>query len=123
MGFGKFRPTRSVFYSLGPGLGKRRAMSFLRNDCRQFRGDFQRSAHEFARTAEFQLRWGAVDVDARVLECASPARSQFRLLTSNNPRTSQRKRHRLPISNAIEAASSSGSIAAATCPCEPGMQC
>jgi hypothetical protein len=47
------------------------------------------------------------------LACANAHRQRdrnFRLLTSNNPRTSQRKRHRLPISNAIEAASSSGPI-------------
>jgi hypothetical protein len=40
-GFWKIRANRSVFYSLAPGLGKRRAMLFLRNDCRQFRGDRQ----------------------------------------------------------------------------------
>jgi len=35
----KSRPKRSVFYSLAPGLGKRRAMPFLRNGGRQLRGD------------------------------------------------------------------------------------
>src|ERR1700724_538546 len=90
------------FYSLAPGLGKRRQCRFLRNDCMQFRGDFQCPAHEIARTVEFKLRCGTAEVNAGTFECASPAIA-IRPPTFDDSRTSQRKRHRPPIRSAIEA--------------------
>ena len=44
----KIPPRGSVFYSLAPGLGKRRETPVLRNDCKQLRGDFQCLADKFA---------------------------------------------------------------------------
>src|SRR5258705_1988382 len=80
---------RSVFYSLAPGLGKHSETAFLRNHCRQLRGDegsFQRSVREFARTAEFQLRCGVMDADAPARSNVHCQRSQFRLLPSTTRR-------------------------------------
>src|SRR6266446_6419777 len=48
----KIPPRCSVFYSLAPGLGKRRHRPFLRNNCRQLRGAVQCSAHERLRSAK-----------------------------------------------------------------------
>ncbi len=48
----KIPPRCSVFYSLAPGLGKRRHRPFLRNNCRQLRGAIQCSAHERLRSAK-----------------------------------------------------------------------
>jgi hypothetical protein len=48
----KIPPRGSVFYSLAPGLGKRRHRPFLRNNCSQLRGAIQCSAHERLRSAK-----------------------------------------------------------------------
>src|ERR1700730_9448236 len=91
------RSTRSL-----PALASGGNAAFCETTACNFRGDFQCPAHEIARTVEFKLRCGTAEVNAGTFECASPAIA-IRPPTFDDSRTSQRKRHRLPIRSAIEA--------------------